>query len=61
MDEIIERDVDHATVDRCRRILGDEAIDLSDDEVDQIRRDADTIAHALIDAFVEERQTIEYR
>ena len=61
MDEIIEREVDHATVDRCRRILGAEAIDLSDDEVDQIRRDAETIAHALIDAFLEEPQTIEYR
>ena len=34
---------------RCRELLGDGADGLSDDEVDEIRRHAQTMAHLLID------------
>ncbi len=34
---------------RCRELLGDEAEDLSDDEVDEIRRHAQAMAHLLIE------------
>jgi hypothetical protein len=44
---------------RCREILGDEAIALSDAEVDQIRRQADAMAHVIIDVFLEQRASQE--
>jgi hypothetical protein len=44
---------------RCREILGDEAVALSDAEVDQIRRQADTMAHVIIDVFLEQRASHE--
>src|SRR5258708_1980720 len=34
-------DTDQISIDRCRELLGDEAIGLSDEQVDQIRRHAD--------------------
>ncbi len=34
---------------RCRELLGDEAKALSDDEVDEIRRHAQTMAQLLIE------------
>ena len=40
---------------RCCEILGDEAVALSDAEVDQLRRQADAMAHVIIDAFLEQR------
>ncbi len=43
------------SIARCREILGDEAADLSDAEVDQIRRRADAMAHVIIDVFLEQR------
>ena len=43
------------SVARCREILGDEAVGLSDTEVDQIRRHADTMAHVIIDVYLEQR------
>jgi hypothetical protein len=30
------------SIDRCRELLGDEAVGLSDDEIDQMRRHAET-------------------
>ena len=38
---------DEISIDRCRELLGDEAAGLSDDDVEQIRRHAETIAHAI--------------
>jgi hypothetical protein len=35
---------DEISIERCRELLGDEAIDLRDDEIDRIRRCADTVA-----------------
>ena len=47
------------SIERCRELLGDEAIDLCDDEIDRIRRCADAVAQAVIDLFLdEERPTI---
>jgi hypothetical protein len=40
---------------RCREILGDEAVGLSDADVDQIRRRADAMALVIIDVFLEQR------
>jgi hypothetical protein len=56
MDEITSPDVDQATVDRCRELLDDEAIGLSDEEVDRVRRHADVIAHIVIELFLESRK-----
>ena len=43
------------SIAQCRQILGDEAVELSDAEVDQIRRHADAMAHVIIDVFLEQR------
>jgi len=43
------------SIARCREILGDEATGLSDDEVDQIRRHAEAMAHVIIDVYLEQR------
>jgi hypothetical protein len=61
MDEILSADVqtDELSIDRCRELLGEEAIDLRDDEVDRIRRCADAVAQAVIEMFLDEtRPTI---
>ena len=50
---------DEITLDRCRELLGDEAIGLSDEQVDQIRRHAETMAHVVVEAFLEDRLTVE--
>lgn len=44
------------SIDRCRELLGDEAIDLRDDEIDQIRRYADALAKAVIEIFLAEKR-----
>ena len=58
MDEILSPNVqtDELSIDRCRELLGEEAIDLRDDEVDRIRRCADAIAQAVIEMFLDERR-----
>jgi hypothetical protein len=43
------------SIERCRELLGDEAVGLSDEQVDQIRRHAETMARVVIDAFLEGR------
>jgi hypothetical protein len=57
MDEILSADVqtDELSIDRCRELLGDDALDLPDDEIDRIRRCADTVAHAVIVMFLDEK------
>ena len=61
MDEIFLADVtnDEISIDQCRELLGDEAADLSDEEVDRIRQRAETMAHVLIEVFLEDRSTIQ--
>ena len=55
MDHEHEVNSELISIARCREILGDEAVELSDAEVDQIRRHADAMAHVIIDVFLEER------
>ena len=40
---------------RCRELLGREADDLSDVEVDRIRQHADLMAHVVVEIFLEQR------
>ena len=42
------------SIARCREILGDEAENLSDREVDDIRRHADAMAHVVVQIFFEQ-------
>ena len=58
MDEIIPAGEanDEISFERCRELLGDEAIDLTDDEVDRIRQCADTVAQAVIEMFLDEKR-----
>ena len=58
MDEILSADVptDELSIDRCRELLGDEAADLDDDEIDRIRRYADTVARVVIEMFLDEKR-----
>ena len=57
MDEITSPDVDQATIDRCRELLEDDAIGLSDEEIDRVRQHADIVARCLIELFLESRKT----
>ena len=47
---------DEISIERCRDLLGDEAIDLTDDDLDRIRICADTVAHAVIEMFLDEKR-----
>jgi hypothetical protein len=40
---------------RCRELLGVGAADLSDEQVDLVRRHAAAMAHVLVEAFLENR------
>lgn len=53
MDDIIELKPvpDAIPIARCRELLGDEALDLSDEDVEAIRRHAHAMAHLLIEIF----------
>jgi hypothetical protein len=57
MDEIFSAGEpnDEIWIERCRELLGDEAIGLCDDEVDRIRQCADTVAQVVIEMFLEEK------
>jgi hypothetical protein len=57
MDEITSAEVDQATIDRCRELLEDDAIGLSDDDVDRVRRHADVVARCVIELFLQGRKT----
>ena len=48
--------IDEISIERCRELLGDEAIDLTDDDVDRIRICADTVAKAVIEMFLDEKR-----
>jgi hypothetical protein len=61
MEEITSPDVYQADIERCRELLGDEAVGLSDEDVDRIRQHAETMAHVLIEICLQDRSTIQYR
>lgn len=44
------------SIDRCRELLGDEAADLCDDEIDRVRRSADTVARVVLELFLDEKR-----
>jgi hypothetical protein len=48
--------IDEISIEQCRELLGDEAIDLTDDEVDRIRICADSVAQAVIGIFLDEKR-----
>ena len=54
MDDILERESvpEEISIARSRELLGDEALKLSDEDVDVIRRHAHAMAHALIETFL---------
>ena len=56
MDEITSPDVDQATIDRCRELLDDDAIGLSDEEIARVRRHADVVTRIVIELFLESRK-----
>ena len=58
MDETLsaDRPTDEHSIDRCRELLGDDAVDLCDDEIDRIRRCADAMARVVIELFLEEER-----
>jgi hypothetical protein len=47
---------DEISIERCRELLGDEAIDLTDDDVDRIRHCADVLAEAVVEMFLDEKR-----
>ena len=57
MDEITSPDVDQVTIDRCRELLEDDGIGLSDEEVDRVRQHAEVVARVVIELFLKNRQT----
>jgi len=44
------------SIERCRELLDEDAIDLTDDQVERVRRCADTVAQILIDMFLDEKR-----
>ena len=60
MEEIISADTpDPISIDRYRELLGDEAVGLSDEEIDQIRRHADTSPSIAVAAHRSRRDSFE--
>jgi hypothetical protein len=46
------------TIERCRELLGDDGIDLTDDEeIDRMRQYADVVARVVIELFLKNRKT----
>ena len=59
MEEITLPDAaDQISIARCRELLGDEAVDLSDEEVDRVRQHAEALARVLIELFLKDRTTV---
>lgn len=47
---------DEISIERCRELLGEESINLCDDDVDRVRHSADAVAQAVIEMFLGEKQ-----
>ena len=54
MEDNIEPVRDAIAIARCRELLGDEALRMSDADVDAIRRHAHTMAHVLIEILLDD-------
>jgi hypothetical protein len=59
MDEITSSGGDRVEIVRCRELLEDDGIGLSDEEVDRVREHADVVARVLIELFLKNRKTHE--
>lgn len=57
MDEITSADVDQPTIERCRELLEDDGVDLTDEEVDRVREHADVVARVVIELFLKNCKT----
>jgi len=55
MDEILlaGETNDDTSIERSRELLGDDVLDLTDDEVDRISHCADTVAQAVTQMFLD--------
>ena len=51
-----EQEPEPISVARCRELLGDEADTLTDEDIDLIRRHAETMAQVVVEMFVESRR-----
>jgi hypothetical protein len=54
MDDIIDREAEseETSFARCRELLGDEAAELSDEQLDAIRQHAHAMANVLVELFL---------
>jgi hypothetical protein len=54
MDDIIDREAEseETSLARCRELLGDEATELSDVQLDSIRQHAQAMANVLVELFL---------
>ena len=54
MDDIIdlEADSEPMSLARCRELLGDEAAELSDEQLDAVRQHAQVLANVLVELFL---------
>jgi len=43
------------SLDECREFLGDEGRDLSDDDLDRLRREAYSLAEIVIECYLDQR------
>jgi len=48
----LEADSERNSLAKCRELLGDEAAELSDEEVEAIRQHAQPMAHVLVEIFL---------
>jgi len=60
MDELSEQDdgSNQLPIERCRQLLGDEARDLSDEDIEAIRRHANAMAHTLTELFLQQANEV---
>jgi hypothetical protein len=54
MDDIIDREAEseETSLARCRELLGDEAAELSDEQLAAIRQHAEAMANVLVELFL---------
>ena len=54
MDDIIDvaDNAERTSLERCRELLGDEAVELSDGELNAIREHAHAMANVLVELFL---------
>jgi hypothetical protein len=57
MDDLVEHDFvpEPISIARCRQLLGDEARELSDEDIDALRTHAHAMAHTLIEVLLQQQ------